>query len=109
MIIVKHYSPPIQFWVEAINTSCYTTNTVFLRPGTKKASYELWTDRKLNLKYFRTFGNKCYILRDGENLGKFGSKSYISIFLGYSNKSKAYRVYNKKLTSYQRILECSYK
>ncbi|XP_061993733.1 uncharacterized protein LOC133711644 [Rosa rugosa] len=30
------------FWVEAINTACYTINRVFLRPGTEQTAYELW-------------------------------------------------------------------
>jgi len=48
------------------------------------------------VKYFRTFGSKCYILRDRENLGKFGPKSDEGIFLGYSTNSRAYRVFNKR-------------
>jgi len=48
------------------------------------------------VKYFRTFGSKCYILRDRENLGKFDSKSDEGIFLGYSTNSCAYRVFNKR-------------
>ena len=59
-----------------------------------KTSYELWSRRKPNLKYFRTFGNECYILKDGESLGKFDSKSNLGIFLGYSTKSKTYKIYN---------------
>ena len=51
--------------------------------------------RKPNIKYFRTFGNECYILRDGENLGKFDAKSNLGIFLGYSTSNKAYKVYNQ--------------
>jgi hypothetical protein len=47
------------------------------------------------VKYFRTFGSKCYILRDRENLGKFDSKSDEGIFFGYSSNSRAYRVFNK--------------
>ena len=35
-------------------------------------------------------------MRDGENLGKFEAKSDIGIFLGYSSKSKAYRVFNSR-------------
>jgi hypothetical protein len=48
------------------------------------------------VKYFRTFGNKCYILRDRENLGKFDPKSDEGIFLGYSTNNCAYRVFNKR-------------
>ena len=44
--------------------------------------------------YFRTFGSKCYILKDMEHLSKFDSKSDEGILLGYSMASKAYRVFN---------------
>ena len=53
--------------------------------------------RKPNVKYFRTFGSACFILKDRENMGKFDSRSDERIFLGYSSTSKAYRVYNKKI------------
>ena len=45
------------------------------------------------MKYFKVFVSRCYILKDHENLGKFESKSEEGIFLGYSSKSRAYRVY----------------
>ena len=48
------------------------------------------------MKYFRVFGSKCYILNDWENLGKFDAKSDEGIFLGYSNTSRAYRIFNKR-------------
>ena len=51
VMIHMHYTP-MQFWVEAINITCYTTNSVFLRPRTKKIYYELSNGRKPNLKYF---------------------------------------------------------
>ena len=68
---------------------------IFLRLGRKKTSYELWIGRKPNLKYFKTFGSECYILKDGDNLGKFDAKYDVDIFLGYSTMSTAYRVYNQ--------------
>lgn len=46
------------------------------------------------MKYFGTFGSECYILKEGENLGKFYPKSDLGISLGYYTKSKAYIVYN---------------
>ena len=70
----------MQFWVETINTTCYAANRIFLRLGTKKTSYELWTRRKPNLKYFRTLGSECHILRKWKNLGKFDVKSDVGIF-----------------------------
>ena len=93
-VMIHMNNTSIQFWVEAINTVCYA-NRIFLRSRTKKTSYELWTRRKPNIKYFRNFGSECYIIKDKETLGKFDTKSHLGIFLGYSISSKAYRVYNQ--------------
>jgi hypothetical protein len=84
------------FWGEVVNTACHIINRVYLRPETSKTPYEIWRGKKPTVKYFRTFGSKCYILRDRENLGKFDPKRDESIFLGYSSTSLAYRVFNKR-------------
>jgi hypothetical protein len=65
-----------------VNTACHIINRVYLRPETSKTPYEIWRGKKPTVKYFRTFGSKCYILRDRENLGKFDPKSDEGIFLG---------------------------
>jgi transposase InsO family protein len=84
------------FWGKAVNTAYHIINRVYLRPETNKTPYEIWRGKKPIVKYFKTFGSKCYILRDRENLGKFDTKSNESIFLGYSTNSRAYRVFNKR-------------
>jgi hypothetical protein len=84
------------FWGEPVNTACHIINRVYLRPETNKTPYEIWRGKKPTVKYFKTFGSKCYILRDRENLGKFDTKSDEGIFLGYSTNSRAYRVFNKR-------------
>ena len=86
---------PQKFWAEVMNTSCHIGNRIYFRAGTKKTSYEIWREKKPKVKYFRIFRNKCYILNDRDNLGKFDAKSDEGIFLGYSTNSRAYRVYNK--------------
>jgi len=48
-----------------------------------------------NVSFFKVFGCKCFILSTKNNLGKFDVKSYEAIFVGYSNTSKAYRVFNR--------------
>ena len=49
-VMINMHETLMQFWVEAINAACYTTNRVFLKPATKKTSYELWNRRKPNPK-----------------------------------------------------------
>lgn len=85
-----------RFWVEAINITCYTTSRVYLRLEISKTTYEFWNDKKPNVKNFKVISDACYVLRDRENLGKFDAKSDKAIFLSYSTKSMAYRVFNKR-------------
>jgi transposase InsO family protein len=47
-----------RFWAEAINTACYSINRLYLHRILKKTSYELLTDKKPNVSYFRVFGSK---------------------------------------------------
>nr|GEV16171.1 hypothetical protein [Tanacetum cinerariifolium] len=51
---------------------------------------------KPSVKFFHIFGSLCYIVRDGENLDKIKEKGDECIFMGYSTKSRAYRVFNKR-------------
>jgi hypothetical protein len=94
MLHAKHVS--LKFWAEAVFTACYTINRVYLRPGTKNTPYELWKGRKPNVKYFKIFESKCYVMRDREHLGKFDTRSDEGIFLGYATNSRAFRVYNTR-------------
>jgi hypothetical protein len=84
------------FWGEAVNTAYHIINRVYLRPETNKTPYEIWRCKKPLVKYFKTFGSECYILRDRENMGKFDTKSDGGIFLGYATNRRAYRVFNKR-------------
>ena len=79
-----------------VNTACYISNQVYLRPGTLKTSYDIWKGNKLDLKHLQEFGASCYILNDKEPRGKFDAKSDKGVFLGYYTNSRAYRVYNRR-------------
>ena len=85
-----------RFWAEAVNTVVYVINRVYIRPSTKNTPYELWNGGKPNVKYFKTFGSKCYILKDRKHLGKFDCRSDEGILLWYSLNSKEYRVFHLK-------------
>nr|GEV23958.1 hypothetical protein [Tanacetum cinerariifolium] len=86
---------PLFFWVEVIATACFTQNRSLVIPRNKKTPYQIINDRKPLVKFFHIFGSICYIVRDGENLEKMKEKGDECIFVGYSNQSRAYRVFNK--------------
>jgi hypothetical protein len=95
---------PKHFWAEAISCACYVLNRVLLRPILNKTSFELFYDKIPKISYFRVFGCKCFILNTKDNLDKFDSKSDEGIFVGYSMRSKAYRIFNKKTSSIEESL-----
>ncbi|KAI4365292.1 hypothetical protein MLD38_021288 [Melastoma candidum] len=83
-------------WAEAINTACYVSNRVHARKTLDKTHYELYKGKVPNISYFHLFGSPCYILRlPKDNVGKFDARSDEGVFLGYSESSKAYQVFNK--------------
>nr|GFD10790.1 Gag-Pol polyprotein [Tanacetum cinerariifolium] len=62
----------------------------------EKTPYHIINNQKPSVKFFYIFGSTCYIVRDGKNLDKMKEKGDECIFVGYSNQSRAYRVFNKR-------------
>ena len=94
--MLLEYELPKFLWAEAINTACYVSNRVFIRPMLNKTAYELWHGKIPNINYFKVFGCKCFILKDREQRAKFDSRIDEGRSVGYSTHSKAYRVYNDR-------------
>jgi hypothetical protein len=92
--MIDEYNTPERFWAEAINTSCYALNRLFPHRLLEKTPYELLNGKKPDVSYFRVFGCKCYIYKKFHCLGKFQRRCDIGFLLGYSSKSKEYRVFN---------------
>jgi hypothetical protein len=93
--ILDEYKTPNQFWAEAINTTCYSINQLYLHRILKKTSYELLTGKKPNVSYFRVFGSKCFILVKRGRKSKFAPKAVEGFLLGHDSNTRAYRVFNK--------------
>ena len=92
--MLDEYNTPEALWVEAINTACYASNHLFLQKFLGKTPYELLNGKKLDVSFFKVFGCKCYIYKKWQHLGKFQRCCDIDFLVGYSSKSKAYRVFN---------------
>nr|GEV23897.1 retrovirus-related Pol polyprotein from transposon TNT 1-94 [Tanacetum cinerariifolium] len=71
---------PLFFWAKAIAIACFTQNRSLVIPRHEKTPYHIINDQK----------------PDGENLDKKKEKGDECIFMGYSNQSRAYRVFNKR-------------
>nr|GEW97535.1 hypothetical protein [Tanacetum cinerariifolium] len=87
---------PSFLWAEAIATACFTQNRSIIHKHFDKTPYELINKRKPDIKFFRVFGCRCYLLSDYEDVGKLKAKGDVGVFVGYSKESAAFRIYNKR-------------
>jgi hypothetical protein len=81
----------LMFWANAVLCVVYERN--------RSPSHALWNKTPL-VRHLRVFGSTYYALIPKEQRNKLGARSQKCIFLGYSNTTKAYRLYyevNKKL------------
>ncbi|GKD72682.1 retrovirus-related pol polyprotein from transposon TNT 1-94 [Tanacetum coccineum] len=87
------FSKTIEFlWAEAIATTCFTRN----RSIVHTRSYELIRERKPNVQYFHVFRSLCYLTNDRDGIGKMKPKDDIGIFIGYSESSRGFPIYNRQ-------------
>jgi hypothetical protein len=92
--LLKEKSLSNRFWDEEVACSVYLLNR---SPTTKlklKVPQEAWSGTKLNVAHIRTFGCIAYTHIPSELRKKLDNKSEKCIFTGYSETSKAYRLYN---------------
>nr|GEW17932.1 hypothetical protein [Tanacetum cinerariifolium] len=73
---------------------CTFKNHLIIHKRFDKTPYELINKRKPNIKFFRVFGCRCYLLNDYEDVGKLNAKGDIGVFIGYSKESATFRIYN---------------
>ena len=78
------------------------TMTVFIldRAPTKaltgKMPFEAWYGRKPSVSFLRTFGCIGHVRKTKPNLTKLEDRSTPMVFLGYTEGTKAYRLYDPR-------------
>nr|GFA04671.1 retrovirus-related Pol polyprotein from transposon TNT 1-94 [Tanacetum cinerariifolium] len=77
---------PSFLWAEAIAIDCFTQNRLIIHKRFNKTPYELKNKRKPNIKFFRVFGCRCYLLNDYKDVRKLKAKGDIRVFVGYSKE-----------------------
>jgi len=93
---------------DPVNTTCYVQNRIYIRRILEKAAYELFKGRRPNISYFHQFGCACYILNNKLYLKKFDAKAQRGIFLGYSERSKAYIVCNSEKLCVEELMHVKF-
>ena len=85
---------PTCFWAEAVSTACYIQNRFLLNKRHGKSPYTIMSKRKPTVRHLHVFRSKCFVLKDtSKYVGKFDSKAFEGIFLGYSLERTTYMVY----------------
>eukprot|EP00253_Pinus_taeda_P031046 PITA_31046 len=76
---------PTTFWREAAFATITILNQENVRVNNTQTPHELWYGKTPTIKYFKFVGSKCYIKRSDEKIGKFETRAYEVILLGYSS------------------------
>jgi hypothetical protein len=91
--MLDEHRTPMRFWADAISSTCYISNRIFLHSIMHLTPFKLRFGHKSSVSHFRPFGCKCFVLKCG-NLDKFGSHSADGILLGYTPHGTSYHVFN---------------
>ena len=84
---------PESFWAEAVRTAAYIRNRTTTKVLPDKTPHEMWYKFKPAVGHLKTFGAKAVVL-DKTAKKKFAAKGMECVMVGYSEVSKAYRLYN---------------
>jgi hypothetical protein len=82
------------FWGDAVATTVYILNRCPTSALDMMTPYESWYEKKTIVNHFRVFGCVSYVHVVDQKRQKLDPKSESCIFVGYSEQSKAYRLYN---------------
>lgn len=105
--LLLHAKRSSNLWGEAIHTANYLKNRKISAATDGQTPYELFYGRPPSLHHLRVWGCDCYVIPPNTRLAKFDPRSALHIFVGYSDQSKAYRVYDpvgKKVVRARNVL-----
>eukprot|EP01018_Ginkgo_biloba_P013621 Gb_08388 [translate_table: standard] len=85
-----------EFWVEAVNTAVYLLNKSPTKAVYGITPKEAWTRAKPNIDHLRIFGCVAYAHVPDEKKSKLEDKSVKCVHIGYSEVSKAYKLFDPK-------------
>ena len=85
---------PNQLWAEAVNTTIYILNRSPTKAVMNKTPFQAWHHKRPQVDHLKVFGCIAYAHISTPNRDKFDQKGEKLIFIGYSDESKGYRLYN---------------
>ena len=88
----KHF--PNEYWVEVVHCAAYILNRCPTKAVMNRFPKEAWSGIKQSVTHMRVFGCVAYVHILDQLRKKLDSKGGNCIFIGYSEESKPYRLYN---------------
>eukprot|EP00253_Pinus_taeda_P028517 PITA_28517 len=98
MLKAKHL--PNDYWAEAIHCAVYILNRCPTKGVMNKVLEEAWSGRKQGVTHMNFFGCVAYAHIPDQLRRKLDNKGEKCIFIGYSEESKAYRLYNPSIKKF---------
>ena len=92
MLKAKHL--PNDYWAEAVHCAAYVLNICPTKVVMNRVPEEAWSGIKQGVTHMKVFGCVAYAHIPDQLRKKLDSKGEKCIFIGYSEESKAYRLYN---------------
>ena len=92
--LLKAKGLPKPFWAEAVACAVFLLNRCPTKSVFGKTPEEAWGGNKPNVSFLRVFGCIAYPHVPDKRRKKLDDKSQRCIFIGYSNITKGYRLYN---------------
>ena len=92
--MLKEKNLPNEYWAEAANCAAYILNRCQTKAVMNRVLEEAWSGIKQGVSHMRLFGCVAYAHIPDQLRKKLESKRKKCIFIGYSEESKAYRLYN---------------
>ena len=92
--MLKFKSLTDRFWAEVVACAIYVLNRATTRSLQRITPQQAWNGYKPTVAHLRVFGCLAYSRIPAVNRGKLDDRSEKCIFIGYSETSKAYKLYN---------------
>lgn len=92
--LLNEKAMPKVFWAEAARWSVHILNRSPTIAVKGKMPQEAWTGFKPNIDHFKVFGCTAHVHIPTEKRVKLDNKSFKCVFLGVSEESKAYRLFD---------------
>ncbi|KAJ0795409.1 putative RNA-directed DNA polymerase [Helianthus annuus] len=92
--MLKMKKLPNSYWAEAVACATYLLNRATTKSVQDVTPHEAWSGNKPSVDHLRIFGSIAYSHIPKQHRGKLDDKVEKTIFIGYSENSKGYRLYN---------------